>query len=105
MKPTVLYWIFALGLLIAAKMGKNLIKMLMQEQIKLNDKSWSQINTLWAIFFAAMGVLNLVIALNFSEYLWVKFKVFGSLGLTIAFTAVTILFMYTKNKGEISGQQ
>lgn len=105
LKPTMLYWIFGVGLLIADKIGKNPLKSLLQEQITLDEKSWSQITFLWVAFFLFMGILNLVIAFNFSEYLWVKFKVFGSLILTVIFTIITGLVINIKTKGQINGQK
>jgi intracellular septation protein len=39
----------------------------------------------WAVFFAAMGAINLYVAFNFSEQAWVDFKLFGMLGLTFVF--------------------
>lgn len=97
-KPTALYWVFATGMFIADKLGKNPLKALLHEQIQLDDKTWKQLNLCWIVFFIFMGILNLAIAFNFSEYLWVKFKVFGSLTLTIAFTIVSGLFIYRKQK-------
>ena len=39
-----------------------------------------------ALFFGAMGVLNLYVAFNFPTDVWVSFKMWGSLGLTLVFT-------------------
>lgn len=103
LKPTVLYWIFGIGLFISARMGKNPMKIFLQEHISLDNNSWKQINLLWVGFFLFMGILNLVIAFHFSEYLWVKFKVFGSLILMLCFTALTGLIIYQKTKGRING--
>ncbi|EDN70174.1 intracellular septation protein A [Beggiatoa sp. PS] len=36
-------------------------------------------------FFMAMGAINLYVAFNFDEDTWVNFKLFGMMGLTIAF--------------------
>ncbi len=80
LKPTVLYWIFATTLLVSAKMGKNAIQLLLQEHCKLKPELWKQLNYFWVIFFVALGFLNLAVALNCSEYVWVKFKVFGEFG-------------------------
>ncbi|MGE0107187.1 MAG: septation protein IspZ, partial [Thiomonas sp.] len=46
---------------------------------------WNRVNWSWVAFFALMGVLNIVIAYNFSTNLWVDFKLFGSLALTLVF--------------------
>ena len=85
-KPSVLYWLFG-GVLLGAQVlfGKNLIRSLMGKEISLPDAVWSRLNLSWVGFFAAMGVLNLLIAFNFDTDTWVNFKVFGGLGLTLAF--------------------
>lgn len=105
MKPTILYWVFAIGLFISAKIGKNPMQLLMQEQISLDHKSWAQINLLWIVFFIIMGILNIIIAINFDEYIWVKFKVFGSLILMVLFTVITGFIIYKKTKGNLNGLQ
>ena len=97
LKPTLLYWIFAVSLFISARMGKNGLKLLLGEQIKLAEKTWQQVNMLWVIFFILMGMLNLFIAFHYSEYVWVKFKVFGGMGLMLVWTLITGLFIYRKS--------
>ncbi|MDP5239558.1 septation protein A [Uliginosibacterium sp. 31-16] len=85
-KPTVLYWVFTLVLLVSAFfLKRNLIRKLLEEQVKLPDILWHRLNLAWAGFFAALGVLNIYVASNFSESIWVKFKVFGCMGLMILF--------------------
>lgn len=85
-KPTVLYWIFSLILFLAPLlMGKTPIKALLGREIKLPDQVWNRLNLLWGSFFALLGILNLYVAFNFSEELWVKFKVFGLMVLMVIF--------------------
>lgn len=103
LKPTMLYWIFAVSLFVSAKLNKNGIQLLLKDQIQLDDATWNQINLLWVIFFIVMGALNLFIAFNFSEYAWVQFKVFGGFALMLLFTAITGAFIYAKSKGKIHG--
>lgn len=103
LKPTLLYWIFGLTLFISAKLGKNGIKLLLKDQITLDEKIWQQLNLLWVSFFLGMGVLNLVIAFHFSESIWVNFKVFGGLALMLLFTLITGAIIYTKTKGHLNG--
>lgn len=98
LKPTILYWIMAISLFVSARLGKNGVRLLLSEQISLDEKSWGQVNLMWVGFFIIMGILNLVIAFSFSEDIWVKFKVFGGFGLMIAFTIISGLFIYTKTK-------
>lgn len=84
-KPSVLYWMFAAIIFGAAALGRNIIKNLMQAQMKLPDLAWSHLNASWGGFFTVMGVANLIVAFNFSTDTWVNFKLFGSLGLMLAF--------------------
>jgi intracellular septation protein len=85
-KPSVLYWLFG-GVLLGARIffGKNLIRAVMAKEIKLPDDVWNKLNASWVGFFAAMGIANLFVAYNFDTDTWVNFKVFGGLGLTLAF--------------------
>ncbi len=85
-KPTALYWLFAATLLIARYvMGKNLMRTLMEQQVRLPDPVWDKLVLAWAGFFLTMGGLNLLVAFQFSEDTWVKFKVFGGIGLMLLF--------------------
>lgn len=93
-KPTVLYWVFALALVGAQFiMGKNLIRLMMKAQIDLPDAIWTRLNMAWATFFAAMGVVNLYIAFNFPTSTWVNFKLFGFMGMMIAFVVAQTMFL------------
>jgi intracellular septation protein len=89
LKPTVLYWAFA-GALIGYQTlaGKNLIRLLMEKSMSLPDAIWGKLNASWIAFFVVMGVLNLYIAYSFSEAVWVQFKVFGGIGLMLAFVVL-----------------
>ncbi|MDK3025075.1 septation protein A [Cupriavidus taiwanensis] len=85
-KPTVLYWLFAAALLGSVLVWrKNLIRAMMEKQVSLPDPVWARLNVAWAGFFAAMGVLNLYVAYQFSTEAWVNFKLFGSMGLMLVF--------------------
>lgn len=93
-KPTVLYWGFALALVLSPIFFKrNLIRLFMEKQIALPDPVWSRLNLSWAAFFAAMGVLNLYVAFNYAEDTWVNFKLFGATGLMIVFVLGQGLFL------------
>jgi intracellular septation protein len=99
-KPTVLYWVFAVTLAGAQLlMRKNPIRMMMGHQVELPDAVWDKLNLAWAGFFAAMGALNLYVAFNFSTSAWVNFKMFGSIGLMIAFVIAQsmVLSKYMKD--------
>jgi len=85
-KPTVLYWLFAIVLLVSQRaFGKNLIRTMMGAQVSLPEPVWLRLNSSWIGFFAVMGILNLVVAFQFSTDAWVNFKLFGSTGLMLVF--------------------
>ena len=93
-KPTVLYWLFASVLGISALVfRKNLIRAMLSEQIKLPEPAWAKLNFSWVGFFACMGVLNLYVAFNFPTDTWVNFKLFGGMGLMLAFVIAQGLFL------------
>lgn len=93
-KPTVLYWLFGAVLAAATLLFRqNLIRKLMEEQVLLPDRVWRQLNASWIGFFALMGAANLVVAFNFSTDTWVNFKLFGGMGLMLAFVVAQSLLL------------
>lgn len=85
-KPTIVNWLFALGF-IGYRMftGRPLLQRMLSAELTLPDAVWSRLTLAWVAFFVSCGILNLVVAYNFSEDIWVDFKFFGMLGLTIVF--------------------
>ena len=93
-KPTILYWIFAVIIFGADRFfGRNLIRKMLEEQVRLPDPLWRKLANAWTLFFLSMGCLNLYIAFNFSTDTWVNFKLFGGMGLLIAFIVAQGLFL------------
>jgi intracellular septation protein len=101
-KPTLVYWLLALLVLGSQVIGrKTAIERLLGQQISLPPSVWARQNLSWGIFFIALGALNLYIAFYFRpdlaeaerQALWVNFKVFGLLGLTLLFVLVQGLLM------------
>ncbi len=85
-KPTVLYWLFALALGLGPVLfERNFIRMMMEKQLTLPDPIWVRLNLGWAAFFTALGATNLFVAFSYSTDTWVKFKMFGTLGLMLIF--------------------
>jgi intracellular septation protein len=85
-KPTILYWAFAGSMAFAALvLKKNPIKAMLGEQLTLPEDVWGKLNLAWIGFFLFMGVLNLIVAFNFSTDIWVDFKLFGGMGLLLLF--------------------
>lgn len=85
-KPTVLYGLFAM-VLAGGRIffGRDLIRAAMGGQLALPDPVWRSLNLAWMAFFAVMAVLNIAVAYGFSTDIWVNFKLFGTLSLTLVF--------------------
>lgn len=65
----------------------------MGDALELPEEIWSKLNLAWVTFFAGCGILNAYIAFNFSQEVWVNFKVFGLMGLTFVFAIGTVLVL------------
>ena len=84
-KPTVLYWLAGAVFLGALAFKANLVKSVMGEGITLPEPVWTKLAIAWGVFFIFKGTLNLWVAHAFSTDTWVNFKLFGGMGLMIAF--------------------
>ena len=85
-KPSVLYWAEAFIFWASQTLfGKNLLQSVLDEQLQLPAPVWQRLNVAWIAFFAAMGVVNLYVAYNFSTSTWASFKVFGITGVMLIF--------------------
>ena len=91
MKPTIVNIIFA-GILIISKafFQKNFLKLFLQTAFKLNELGWDKLNFRWSYFFIFLAILNEVIWRTQSEIVWVNFKVWGILPLTLIFTGLQL---------------
>jgi intracellular septation protein len=96
-KPTILYWVFALALFVAqVGFRNNLMRKVMEAQISLPDAVWTRVGYAWMTFFAAIGVLNLVMAFvvfKGNTGAWVNFKLFGITGIFFAFIVAQALML------------
>jgi len=93
-KPTVLYWLFAGTLAVAAVVfKKNLIRAMLEQQVAMPDLVWNKLLASWIGFFGVMGVINLFVAYSFSTDAWVNFKLFGGIGLMLVFVVLQALLI------------
>jgi intracellular septation protein len=96
-KVTVVNWLFAAGFLATHFVGeRTLIERMLGENIKLEQAQWRKLNFAWTAFFLILGAVNLYVAYNFSENVWVNFKMFGVFGLTLAFALLQGLWLASK---------
>ncbi len=85
-KPTVLNWLFGVAFLGSHFIGKRpLVQRMMSNAVELPLAVWQRLNLGWTLFFFAVGGINLLVVYNFDTDTWVNFKLFGIIGLTLAF--------------------
>lgn len=93
-KPTIVNWLLAASLLGSHYVaGTNLLKQLLGKQLTLIDRVWARLNAGWAFGFFLAGVLNLVVAYNFSMEFWVTYKLIGGFALTFLYIVITMLYL------------
>lgn len=92
-KAPVLNWLFALAFTGSHFIGeKPLIQRMMGHAVQLQAAQWAQLNATWILFFLVCGFANLFVAFVYPS-IWVDFKVFGSLGLTLLFMAGQAVYL------------
>lgn len=85
-KVSVVNWLFAVVFLGSQFIGqRNLVERMMAASISVTKPVWTRLNLSWVGFFTAMGFLNLYVMTYYDNDTWVNFKLYGLMGLTLAF--------------------
>jgi intracellular septation protein len=84
-KPTIIYSLFAATLGIGLLFGRSFIALMFDQMFNLTPEGWKRLTIRWAIFFAAMAVLNEIVWRTQSTDFWVAFKAFGVIPITAVF--------------------
>lgn len=90
MKPTIVNTLFGGILLGGLAFGHTLLKPVFGETFALTREGWKKLTFRWGFFFFALAILNEIVWRNFSTDMWVNFKVFGIMPLTVAFAVSQI---------------
>lgn len=89
-KPTIIYLLFVGVLAFGLVTRRPLLKLVMGEALQLTDEGWRKLTFRWLVFFAAMALLNEIVWRNFSQPVWVTFKAWGFLPLTLIFAVAQV---------------
>ena len=101
MKPTVLYLLFGGALLGGLAFNRPLLPVLFDGALNVTAEGWRKLTWRWALFFLALAALNEMIWRTQTTDLWVAFKTFGIMPLTILFAlSQAPLVMRYEAKGE-----
>ena len=100
-KPTVINWIFSILLLSVEFWSRNnLLKVIMGKAIILPDNVWKKLSRGWSLGFFVSGLLNIIVAYNFTLDVWVSYKLFG--GFLITSTYIVIMMIYLWRGGYLN---
>lgn len=101
MKPTVLYLLFGGALLGGLAIDRPLLPVLFDGALSVSPEGWRKLTWRWALFFVALALLNETVWRSQTTDVWVAFKTFGIMPLTILFAlAQAPLVMRYEAKGE-----
>jgi intracellular septation protein len=104
-KPTALYLLFGGALFVGMAIKKPLLKILFDGALHVSEEGWRKLTWRWAFFFLALAALNEIVWRTQSTDVWVKFKAFGFLPLTLAFAfAQAPLIVRHEAKGEAASE-
>jgi len=105
-KPSIVNWAMAIALIGSHYFGKdNFVKKMLGGQMKLPDRAWTHLNLGWASGFTIAGILNLVVAYNFSEAFWVSYKLIGGTGITFLYVAIMLTYLHRRGYLEAENLQ
>jgi intracellular septation protein len=94
LKPTIVNTLFGVVLLAGLAFRKPLLALVLDSVFDLTDEGWRKLTFRWALFFFVLAGLNEIVWRTQTTDVWVSFKVFGIMPLTIAFAvAQTPLLM------------
>jgi intracellular septation protein len=103
-KPTALYILFGAALFVGLWLKKPLLKILFDGALHVTEEGWRKLTWRWAFFFLGLAILNEIVWRTQTTDLWVKFKTFGFLPLTLLFAvAQAPLIMKYEAKDEGPG--
>ena len=91
MKPTFVYALFAGVLTFGLVTGKPLLQQLLGTAYAgLDEEGWCKLTRNWAVFFVGMAAANEIIWRWFGWDVWVAYKLWGAIPLTLLFAVANV---------------
>ncbi|MFN6934786.1 MAG: inner membrane-spanning protein YciB [Tsuneonella sp.] len=97
LKPTIIYVLFAVALIVGWLRGKAFLQILLEAAFEgLDREGWLKLSRNWGLFFLFLAGLNegLRQALTFGDWLWAKLWVFMPLSFLFTFTQIPMLLRH-----------
>ena len=86
LKPTIVNLLFAAILSVGLMTGRLFIKLVLEGAFNLTDRGWLLLTRAWIGFFLFLAIVNEIVWRSFPTNIWVNFKVFGVMPLTLLFS-------------------
>jgi intracellular septation protein len=94
LKPTIVNTLFGLVLLGGVYWKKPILATVLDSMFEITDEGWRKLTLRWAAFFFVLAALNEIVWRTQTDDVWIQFKTFGIMPLTLAFAlAQTPLLM------------
>lgn len=100
-KPTVVLGLMAAAFLGSVVIGEKPLARRMFEAVfnaplELPRSTWTLVNALWVVWLALLAIVNVYVARNFDESVWVNFKVFGIMVAMMLFMIPQVVWLNGK---------
>ena len=89
-KPTIVNGLFAVALFGGLLAGQSPLRIVFGEVFRLTEDGWRKLTLRWAFFFVVLAVLNEIVWRSFTTDVWVSFKLFAIMPLTMVFAIAQI---------------
>ena len=101
-KASILVWVTSLvfvyrQFVLKKILLKELFSKAIDEEMDVPESIWSNLNILWSSAYFLFGFLNLYVAYDYSEAFWVKFKLFGLMGLNLVLLGYIMYKIFFSN--------
>jgi intracellular septation protein len=102
-KPTVLLALASAAFLGSMFIGRQplarrMLEAVFNEPLQVSARTWQLIHLLWVCWFALLAAGNIYVAWNFTESVWVNFKVFGITAAMLVFMVPQVMWLSGKTK-------
>jgi intracellular septation protein len=85
LKPTIVNCMFGLALLWGYVFNRPLLQIVLDSVFELTDEGWRKLTLRWSLFFFVLAALNEIVWRTQTTDVWVSFKVFAIMPLTVVF--------------------
>ncbi len=98
-KPTIVNLLFAFALFTGLAFKRLFLKIVFSSAFDIEDEGWRVLTYRWGFFFIFLAILNEIVWRSVTTDMWVNFKVFAVMPITIIFSLfqLSVVNKYKKN--------